>query len=162
MKVDIRDYISDITVFSFTDKLKVFGCRPEFCYSLGNKITDKFPSVIRFLDYINDKRTRKIKIVIEDHDVWNADYTLAHIIHPVLVRYKELSNSTPSGFHDTDLPWFIQPMSNEFKWEYILTKMIRCFELLLNEDTMSLSDEDRKEIKEGLLYFSQYYTHLWI
>lgn len=36
---------------------------------------------------------RKNVVEIDDYDVWNCDYTLAQIIHPLLVKFKESTDS---------------------------------------------------------------------
>ena len=35
------------------------------------------------------RKNRKIKVLIDKYDTWGMDYTLAYIIHPLLVQLKE-------------------------------------------------------------------------
>jgi hypothetical protein len=41
------------------------------------------------------KENRKIKVVIEDHDTWSLDSTLAKVIYPALVAFKKARKKMP-------------------------------------------------------------------
>ena len=46
------------------------------------------------------KRKRKIKIRIDNYDIWNMDYTLSLIIVPMLKELKNTKHGVPSEFTD--------------------------------------------------------------
>ena len=83
---------------------------------------------------------RKVDIRIDDYDVWGADHTLALIIHPVLVKLKEVKQGSPC-VDDEDVPDNLKSTDapdkeNEWdtddnhhgRWEYVLDEMIWAFE----------------------------------
>ena len=39
-------------------------------------------------------------VVIDDFDIWNIDYTLARIIHPLLLRFRENMQGYPELFEE--------------------------------------------------------------
>ena len=82
-------------------------------------------------------------IKIDDHDVWYADYTLAKIIYPVLVRLRETLHGAPA-VDDCDVPDRLKSMNaprcegdtDEFffeRWNWALDEMIFAFESKLND-----------------------------
>lgn len=92
------------------------------------------------------KRKRKIKVHIDGYDLWGMDNTLAHIIHPMLVKMRDQKQGTPFT-DDEDVPEHIRstaakPKENDWdtdefleaRWEYILGEMIHAFECELNDD----------------------------
>ena len=46
--------------------------------------------------YKKNENPRTIKIEIDDWDIWNLDHTLAMVIHPALVKFRENLNGHPS------------------------------------------------------------------
>lgn len=95
----------------------------------------------------NDTEERQISVEIEDWDVWDADDTLAHIIHPVLKRFAESEIGTPS---DLKLD----------EWKCALQKMITSFEMIKDRDCF-YSKENTDKIQEGINLFAKYYLCLW-
>lgn len=88
----------------------------------------------------NEWRGRKIKIKIDNYDVWGMDHTLAYIIHPMLIKLKKKKQGAP--FVDPeDVPEELRPtdeMSDENgytdnthfeRWEWVLDEMIWTFEI---------------------------------
>ena len=71
------------------------------------------------------KSTRKVSIKIDKWDSWNADHTLALIIHPVLVQLKKDTHGYPG----------VEGMTAK-KWNVILEKMIFAFNELKKDDWM--------------------------
>lgn len=87
-------------------------------------------------------RKRKIKVRIDYSDVWNADHTLALIIHPVLVKLKETKHGSPY-VDPEDVPEIGKGEETDFghsdtkvheRWEWVLNEMIWAFEQVLDED----------------------------
>jgi hypothetical protein len=92
------------------------------------------------------KRDRKIRIHIDNYDVWNADYTIALIVLPILRKLKEEKHGSPY-VDDEDVPEHLRstaaaPKENEWdsdslleaRWEYVLNEMIHTFECEANPD----------------------------
>jgi hypothetical protein len=55
-------------------------------------VLDKLDDIIQYLLNITiNKLTpdQKVKVKIHNYDVWSLDHTLAHIIHPALVKLKD-------------------------------------------------------------------------
>jgi hypothetical protein len=91
-------------------------------------------------------RKRKIKVHIDGYDLWGMDNTLAHIIHPMLVKMRDQKQGTPFT-DDEDVPEHIRstaakPKENDWdtdefhdaRWEYILGEMIHAFECELDDN----------------------------
>ncbi len=92
---------------------------------------------------------QKVKVKISSDDVIDLRATLAHVIHPALVKFKLSTNSFPVIGDDAGL--------ND--WHDILNKMIETFELIIAND---INVDNLKKIHNGLELFSKYYLHLWI
>lgn len=92
------------------------------------------------------KRKRKIKIHIDNYDIWGADHTLAMIIHPMLLKIRESKHGAPK-VDDDDVPEELRstsapPVENEWdtddnwfkRWDYVLDEMIHTFECAADEE----------------------------
>lgn len=87
----------------------------------------------------SNDRERNIKIRIDGYDVWNADHTLAMIIHPTLTKLKEQKQGSPY-VDPADVPEHLRPSdeadaTNGYvdnthfdRWNWILDEMIWAFE----------------------------------
>lgn len=87
--------------------------------------------------------TRRTKIEISKEDIFSLDHTLALVILPALKVYKEASAGCPAC---------VLPK----KWDEILDKIIKSFEMKIND---GYQDED--EMQEGFELFGKWYQHLW-
>lgn len=101
-----------------------------------------------------DNRTeRKIKIKIDNYDVWGMDHTLALLIVPMLKLLKEKKQGSPD-VDDADVPEELRstaaPELTEVqkstghsdanfhkRWEWVLDEMIWAMEQVANEDSDS-------------------------
>jgi len=94
----------------------------------------------RFLEWIDSKKGRTVKVHIDDYDFWNADETMSYIILPILKKLKEDKQGAPY-VDDEDVPEELRSTSappkenkwdtdaNHFKrWDYALDEMIFAFE----------------------------------
>jgi hypothetical protein len=132
----------------------------------------------------NSKRKRKIKVHIDDYDVWGLDHTLALIILPALKRLNAKKIGAPL-VEDEDVPaelsravaaprehdW--ETDDNWFKrWDWVMLELIWTFTQLVNDDRdapfhvngqYDHSGHQRYEqrIANGLRLFGKYYQHLW-
>ena len=112
-------------------------------------------------------------IHIDNFDCWSLDYTLARIIHPALIRLKEIKHGYPELWEDgmvTHHNWdrqlhfdFIdEDIETNYlidKWNGVLDKMIYSFGKIM-EDAY-FDNEEWETIQEGLDLFAKHYTSLW-
>lgn len=135
-------------------------------------------------DWLNSDKNR-IKVKINDYDVWNLDNTLALIILPSLIRLKEDQQSA-GRVADEDVPDNIKstnakPKESEFdidefyfdRWNYVINEMIFAFtEIVKDDDSRFFTDNDRMfdklgydeyhaRIDNGTRLFGKYYRNLW-
>jgi hypothetical protein len=137
-----------------------------------------------FLDWIYNNtinrvfdlfKEQKIKIRIDDYDVWSMDDTLALIISPMLKKLKEHKHG--SAYVDNEdvspeLQYTPDPGNPdnpdhdnliEKRWDYVLGEMIWAFEHKV-ERAYSYSDdykERQKRMSNGFRLFGKYYESLW-
>jgi hypothetical protein len=85
---------------------------------------------------IAKRQTQKIKVRIDDYDVWSMDNTLAQIISPMLKKLKEHKHGS-AYVENEDVPQELQhPVTDdpdhdslvEKRWDYVLNEMIWAFE----------------------------------
>lgn len=145
-------------------------------------------TIANFCQWLHDHRQRKIKIHVDDYDVWNADYTLALIILPVLKKLKETKQGSPV-IDLGDVPFELWPNqtaccgngytddSVHDRWEWVLDEMIWAFEQLVDIDSeekfyshitdakfdvdQDALDAHRDRIQQGLVLFGKYFRGLW-
>lgn len=146
MIVKIGKYKNWWGPYQIFNLLTYIGFKKDFCDSLAEKCPD---SIVNHLQWIHDKRKRKIKVKIDDFDVWNLDESLSYIIHPALKQLKIKKHGIPmvSSFN-YDCSHYAQECfdfykdkdeegivfkSAEKEWEDILDKMIWSFEQI-NKD----------------------------
>lgn len=127
--------------------------------------------ILRLFNKNYEVSKQKHKIIIEDHDIWDASYTMAHIILPILKKYKKDANGFP----------YIDEIKTFEDWENILDSMIWSFENILDDswedqfykdkegdgffgnfevDLKGLEKHNEK-IQKGLDLFSKYFVSLW-
>lgn len=158
-------------------------------YSDGDKV-DKFYYIAeKFIQkliydplnwlYFSRIKNQKVRVKIDYWDVWNMDYTLSHIILPMLKLLKECQHGCPVT-DGSDVPEHLSPPStfetdfekgkvddkNTDRWNYILDEMIWSFESILNDDMYDYQDANEckkhnERISNGLKLFGKYYRGLW-
>lgn len=125
------------------------------------------------------EEARKVEIEVEDFDTWNADHTLALIIHPVLVKLKEQKHGSPF-VENEDAPEELRDNGNDEtiheRWSWVLDEIIHAFESLKNEDWDSQffidtgeqivydaekAKTENERVSNGLRLFAKYYRGLW-
>lgn len=129
---------------------------------------------------------RVVDITIDRYDSWNADHTLALIIHPVLKQL--LETKIGSGFvDDEDVPEEIRSSAappKEHEWDadifwhersrYVLSEMVWAFEQIVKGNAKEELDENGEfvgyrtesdphfqRVCNGLRLFAKYYFSLW-
>jgi len=113
-------------------------------------LLDKWQDVLNatFNKYFNWK-SRKIKIHIDNYDIWSADHTLALIIHPTLLKLQEVKHGSPN-VDDDDVPDELKSTAappKEFehdtddnhhkRWDWVLNEMIWAFAQQIDDDADS-------------------------
>jgi hypothetical protein len=166
MKIKIGPYVNCIGPYQIAEKLCFWAKgegynslgTPKWVYNFGTWLAeDKNGNdslLTKVCQWIHDKRNRKIKIQIDNYDVWSMDNTLAMIILPMLKKLKE--NKQGSAIVDLeDVPEELRGTSTEDyenqmtfdwykseeelhpnihdRWDWVLNEMIWTFEQL-NDD----------------------------
>ena len=90
---------------------------------------------------------QRAKQGFDDTETWSLYSAISHFILPRLKRFKEIPCGFPAGL-------------SMDKWDAILGKMVKAFELIV-EDKCPYSDVEDKQITEGLDLFRQWFFNLW-
>ena len=188
MKIHIGPYVDNHIRSKLLDTYKKeFYSDPVTRFE---KFLDKTDTFFQFvlnhtLNPILARRKRKVKVHIDDYDVWGAGTTLAQVIHPVLVKLKEKKKGAPWTY-DEDVPKHLRSTAygknkkdhvdeNFFaRWDWIMSEMIWAFEQEMDIDNRSsemfwengfYSVEKAKayqdRIENGRRLFAKYYDGLW-
>jgi hypothetical protein len=95
------------------------------------KMFDGLEEVLRPINRWSNDRPRKVKIHIDNYDVWSADHTLAMIIHPALLKLKEIKHGSPQ-VDSSDAPEHLNDIHE--RWAWVLDEMIWTFEQCSKDD----------------------------
>ena len=122
----------------------------------------------------NPERNQRVDVLVEPHDVWSLDWTLAQIIHPGLIMLKSMKNGAPR-VDPEDVPEYLRPSAEELavykehgetdelwfdRYDYILDEMIWAFDLI-KQDVNIYSKAENKRLNNALRLFGKYYQSLW-
>ena len=122
----------------------------------------------------NPERNQRVDVLVEPHDVWSLDWTLAQIIHPALMMLKQQKNGAP-WVDPMDVPEELRPTPEELanyeedartdelwfdRFDYILDEMIWAFDQI-KQDVNIHSESDAARINNALRLFGKYYQSLW-
>ena len=142
-----------------------------------------------FLERIESKRKRKIKIQIDEWDTWSMDHTLALIVLPMLKQLKKTKHGSAQVDMD-DVPPEMRMTSTEDwddqlvfdfyndpelskqniqcdihdHWNWVMDEMIFAFEFILDDDKRYVDKFDpavENRVANGLKLFGKYYQGLW-
>jgi len=151
------------------------------CEKFGDWMSDR-AWFVKFLNWIDSKKQRKIQVRIHPWDTWSMDHTLALIIHPMLVQLKAANHGyfssdpedapqigkgevTDYGGNDTLALDRYNWIMDEMIWTFDTLKTDRDHELFFNEETGEYNFEGQKEhderIQNGLRLFGKYFRALW-
>lgn len=133
-------------VHRFGEWLAHGSCEPDLVpgevrpWSRSNKT-----ALYKFLEWVDSKRTRQIKIRIDPWDSWSADHTLALIILPILKQLHNTKHGAPL-VDDSDVPDHLKstnapPKTNDWdtdsnhflRWDWVLQEIIWAFEQKLDD-----------------------------
>jgi len=122
----------------------------------------------------NPERKQRVDVLVEPHDVWSLDWTLAQIIHPGLIMLKQQKNGAP-WVDPMDVPEELRPTPEELanyeedartdelwfdRFDYILDEMIWAFDLI-KRDVNIYSKPETERVNNALRLFGKYYRSLW-
>lgn len=106
---------------------------------------------------------RKNVVEIDDYDVWSADWLLAEIAHPLLVKLKEKKQGAPF-VEDENVPEELRstscaPKENEWdtddnhfrRWDWALDEMIFAMQEIANDN----ENEPPYHTKTGTMEFGE-------
>ena len=146
MKVTIGPYKNWIGPYQIADLLKKIGVSDDKCYEIGTFLAGKDHETLltKICQWIDKKRTRKVKIRIDKYDTWNMDDTLALIIFPMLKQLRDTKHGSPGtmpAFSQTSnsgqlcFDFYTEGDSDAWdkghdQWKEILDEMIWAFEQL--------------------------------
>ena len=123
--------------------------KPKFVFDFGtflahgfDKEKKKETKLYKFLQWIDTKKKRKIKIKIHNYDTWGMDSTLAMIILPMLIQLNNEKHGSPF-VDDEDVPEELKstsapPTENEWdtdnyfhaRWTWVMNEIIWTFKQL--------------------------------
>ena len=197
MKVNIGSYHNYFGPFQIAEKVFFWIDHREVLLGLDEtlehrwdvKACEKFGDwlsnrawFVKFLNWIDSKKQRKIQVRIDPWDTWSMDHTLALIIHPMLVQLKQMNHGyfssdpedapsigqgdvTDYGGNDTRALDRYNWIMDEMIWTFDTLKTDRDHELFFNEETGEYNFEGQKEhderIQNGLRLFGKYFRALW-
>lgn len=140
MKVTIGKYKDYWGPYQIADLIKHLGFSEEKCDAFGDWLSEsRFNPVINWLDKHFGKR--KVKVKIDEYDVWNMDSTLSVIVLPLLQEYNRQRQGHPL-VDDEDVPEFLKstngkkPSEYEWddlslkRWSWVIEEMIWTFQQL--------------------------------
>lgn len=105
--------------------------------------------VLKRIKHVLKNAIQLLERGFSDIDLYDLHSTFTDFILPRLIAFKQSNRfGTPTGLREEE-------------WENILDSMIRAFKLLRLGEEISLTEEQRQDIKDGLYYFSEWYEHLW-
>lgn len=87
MKVNIGPFLTWWGPYQLADLLQKVGVSEDRCHSIGKWLAETW--VADVCQWIDDKRSRTIKVKIHKYDCWNADGTFALIAEPLLRAFVE-------------------------------------------------------------------------
>jgi hypothetical protein len=146
MRIYINRY-RDHWISPYTILEKVFFWREiDYDEPIIEKWSNRLNPFCEMLQKVCDKINPKINYVkIDPWDTWSMDYTLSHIILPMLKQLKESKNGAPNT-DDEDVPEELRsinagPKEDEWdvddlffkRWDWILDEMIFAFECKLDD-----------------------------
>ena len=117
------------------------ACNKNICFSLCD---DASPKKQEFY------KQQRIERGFDDSETWNLDNTLSSFILPRLKVLREVTTGFPRELDSLD------------DWKEILDKMIRAFELELEDDFDTPMDaKNERAFNEGINLFAHFYRSLW-
>lgn len=128
-------------------------CDTLYEYIVSNKTTTQEFSELSLVPSLdsNDPRIPEYKEHLkergfDDTETWNLDKTIAKFVLPRLKRFQEVSKAYPGSM-------------TEEEWQEKVSKMIKAFELLSDDEW--LSEDEELEVRKGMKCFCKHFRSLW-
>lgn len=143
MYIKIGPYKDFYGIYDFTDMFHKIGVSEDRCDRIGNWLTKTW--IHDVCEWVDNKKTRNIKVRIDKYDTWSMDATLAYIILPMLHQLKETKHGCPD-VNDEDVPKKLRVREAthhdgevddnwEARWDWAMDEMIWAFtQINDNED----------------------------
>lgn len=146
MKVYIGPYKNWFGPYQIAEKILFWRNKDmdDSVHELGEKLS-KSNLLVAICKYIDSKKKRKVQVRIDKYDTWSMDYTLAHIILPMLKQLKETKHGAPFVVDD-DVPTHLRSTAAPTKenvwdvdalhfdrWDWVMGEMIFAFESKLTD-----------------------------
>lgn len=144
MKIFIGKYRDYVGSYQIADLLQHLGVSEDTCFKIGEWLSNT--KLQTFLEWIDSKKKRKIKIKIHDYDIFSFDTTLAMVILPGLKMIQEGKHGAPF-VDDEDVPDELKSTNaplkeNEWdwddncfpRWNWVLSEMIFAMENIASDD----------------------------
>lgn len=121
------------------------------------------------------RKNRRVHVHIDDYDLWNGDVTLATIIAPLLKKYSEQLQGSPTVDNE-DVPEHLRATSEEMtqmlrfgetdsnfhlRWKYVVDEMHFAMSAIAASDNMHFEGDEDKRINNGLRLFGKYMRGIW-
>jgi len=116
LKVYIGPYKSWIGPYQIADALCFWAptvkdeygieCKPDWVHDFGTWLAggeDRDSLLMKFCNWIESKRNRKIRVKIHNYDTWSMDHTLSYIVVPMLEQLQATKHGAPH-VDDEDVP----------------------------------------------------------
>jgi hypothetical protein len=111
------------------------------------------------------KKGQSVKVKLDSWDSWNADYTLALIIYPVLKQLRKTKHGWAILDDDDGFNFEERGISADSKkrWNEVMDAMIWSFKHIVKNKEFDKQGftEYHARIDRGLVLFGKYYRHLW-
>jgi len=176
MRNEIKKAIADIEndkykTYSTVDDLKRDLCKPiprwKYYYHKLYRVYDNWISPMTWWYRIERLYLFLFVLHFDPKDTWSLDHTISEWILPRLRYLKKTKQGCPGMVEiDKELEKEFdlvctKSFKDEFEkqcamWDYVLDKMIRSFELTIEDDLKF------DEIQDGLKWFVKYFNCLWV
>ena len=135
---------------------------------------------------LNDKRA---KVKFDYYDTWSLDHTLAQVIYPALIEFKNKKHGSPfveledvpENLRPENVEEFMEKYNKEgeidelfhARWTWAIDEMIYAFHSFLvdwedafyengfTEEDFAKEQKEWERINNGLRLFAKYYSALW-
>jgi hypothetical protein len=111
------------------------------------------------------RKNRATRVEIEPHDTWNMDYTLAMIIHPMLVQLKATQHGHPGDLTEQEgdeildeMIWAFSHKSKEMDAGDMCADKCSNFSDPVCKACLT---ETQERLTNAFTLFGKYYENLW-
>ena len=170
MKINIGPYVNWIGPYQIAEKILFWRDKYKdnsvhnFGTWLATDSKGEDSLLMKLCSWAHSKQKRKVKVHIDNYDVWSMDDTLALIIKPMLIKLKEQKHGI-AWIDNTDVPEELRDSDNgysEAKYNWFLDECIWAFGFILEEaDDFAEYRANMKRADEAFVLFGKYFRTLW-